>query len=420
MENLFKALPCFIFRFLRRPQLLRKEDWGHDQSVDGRSDSSGRRGGSVEEGRKADGVAALRPGRDDGIDYGGARERVLGLAGTADRQDRAGRGSGSQSPEAVNDRSLAAIKKQIAALDVERFEVGLREAKTGLMMNRQWSRAEVEQSAAWLKRMNAKGNDVYIRPAGDHGLILVDDLKADKISSMAKDGFTSAATIETSPGNYQVWVKISDKPLSVEARRLGARSLAKHYSGDMNSADGQHYGRLAGFTNQKPEHARAGRQPFVLARECSGSLAAAAPSFTARIEQHIDKAEAKEERAVRLKAIKTAPGGVIGSNPVRYYQHGAKRLLARYGDSTDLSRLDWMVGGDMAAAGFSAKQIEQVILDHSPQVESRKAGHVEDYARRTVQKLFADPDVIAKRDLNAAQERQRGRDRGSDYDMPGR
>jgi hypothetical protein len=103
-------------------------------------------------------------------------------------------------------------------MDVPRFEVGIREAKTGKMMNRKWSRAEVEQSTAWLKRMNAKGNDVYIRPAGEHGLVLVDDLTADKISSMAKDGFPSAATIETSPGNYQAWVKLSDKPLSAEVR----------------------------------------------------------------------------------------------------------------------------------------------------------------------------------------------------------
>ena len=38
-------------------------------------------------------------------------------------------------------------------MGVERFEVGIREAKTGQMMNREWSRAELEQSAPWLKRM---------------------------------------------------------------------------------------------------------------------------------------------------------------------------------------------------------------------------------------------------------------------------
>ena len=102
--------------------------------------------------------------------------------------------------------------------------MGIREAKTGQMMNREWSRAEVEQSAAWLKRMNAKGNDIYIRPAGEHGLVLVDDLTADKLASMNKDGFQSAARIETSPGNFQAWVKLSDKPLSADVRRVAAHN----------------------------------------------------------------------------------------------------------------------------------------------------------------------------------------------------
>jgi hypothetical protein len=105
---------------------------------------------------------------------------------------------------------------------VPRFEVGIREAKTGQMMNREWSRAELEQSAAWLKRMNAKGNDVYIRPAGEHGLVLVDDLAA---GAGAHEGgrLRPAATIETSPGNYQAWVKLSDKPLSADVRRIAAQ-----------------------------------------------------------------------------------------------------------------------------------------------------------------------------------------------------
>ena len=60
--------------------------------------------------------------------------------------------------------------------------MGLREAKTGQTMHRAWSRSDLVQSAAWLKRMNAQGHDVYIRPAGEHGLVLVDDLKPQALS----------------------------------------------------------------------------------------------------------------------------------------------------------------------------------------------------------------------------------------------
>ena len=365
--------------------------------------------------RPADGVEALRPSPVDRAGYSGARERVLALAGTADRAEPTGRESGSRPLEARRDRSLEAIQRQINALDVPRFEVGIREAKTGQMMNREWSRAEVEQSAAWLKRMNAKGNDVYIRPAGEHGLVLVDDLTADKLSSMAKDGFPSAATIETSPGNYQAWVKLSDKPLSAEARRIAAQGLAKHYGGDMNSADSKHYGRLAGFTNQKPKHTRDGRQPYVLAHDCPGKAATAAPAYLERIEQGLDKAEAQKERQKRLEALQTAKPGYGGYDPIKEYQRQAQRLMAKYGDGADLSRMDWMIAQDMAKGGrFTVQDIEKGIRECSPNVESRKAGHTEDYARRTAEKAWSAPEVQQYRQEQAQEQaRQAKRDRDS-------
>ena len=364
--------------------------------------------------RPADGVEALRLSPVDRAGYSGARERVLALAGTADRAEPTGRESGSRPPEARRDRSLEALQRQITALDVPRFEVGIREAKTGQMMNREWSRSEVEQSAAWLKRMNAKGNDVYIRPAGEHGLVLVDDLTADKISSMAKDGFPSAATIETSPGNYQSWVKLSDKPLSAETRRIAAQGLAKHYGGDMNSADSRHYGRLAGFTNQKPQHTRDGRQPYVLAHDCPGKAATAAPAYLERIEQGLDRAEAQKERETRLEAIQAVSTGHKTYDPVREYQRQAQRLITKYGDKADLSRMDWMIATDMAKSGnWTQQDVEKGIREASPALESRKTGHIEDYAKRTAEKAWAAPEVQQHRQERAQEQaREAKRDRG--------
>lgn len=390
---------------------------GIGEGLQGRSGSSGQSSRQPEPSRPADGVEALRPSRGDGVGYGGARERVLALAGTADRAEPTGRESGSRPLEARRDRSLEAIQRQINALDVPRFEVGIREAKTGQMMNREWSRAEVEQSTAWLKRMNAKGNDVYIRPAGEHGLVLVDDLTADKISSMAKDGFPSVATIETSPGNYQAWVKLSDKPLSAEVRERAAKGLAKHYGGDMNSADSRHYGRLAGFTNQKPKHTRDGRQPYVLAHDCPGKAATAAPAYLERIEQGLDKAETQKERQKRLEALQTAKPGYGSHDPIREYQRQAQRLVTKYGDGADLSRMDWMIAQDMAKSGrFTVQDIEKGIRECSPNVESRKAGHTEDYAKRTAANAWQSPEVQQHRQ-EQAQERQA--QRGRDRDSPG-
>jgi truncated hemoglobin YjbI len=337
------------------------------------------------------------------------------LAGTVtDHQEQSRRTGGSRVPETRRDRSLEAIQRQINALGTPRFEVGIREAKTGKMMNREWSHAEVEQSTAWLKRMNAQGNDIYIRPAGAHGLVLVDDLTADKLSSMANDGFISAATIETSPSNYQAWVKLSDQSLSPEVRKAAAQGLAQRYGGDLNSADSRHYGRLAGFTNQKPKHTTTdGRQPYVLAHDSPGMVAPAARAYLERIERWMDRVEVHEEQKTRLEAIKSVASGRKTFDPVREYQQQAQRLMARYGDGADFSRLDWMIAQDMAKSGrFTVQDIQRGIRDASPAIDSRKLGHIEDYAKRTAEKAWNSPEVENHHKQEHKQELEAKRDHG--------
>ena len=288
---------------------VQRPDQRSGQELEGGSSGGAEGRRQPQPSRGADGVEALRPSRGDGADYGGSRDRLLALAEAADRGNGAGPASGGGVPETRRDRSLEAIQRQITALDVPRFEVGIREPATGQMMNREWSRAELEQSAAWLKRQNAKGNDVYVRPAGNHGFVLLDDLKPQTLERMKREGFDPAATIETSPGNYQAWVKMSDKPLSADVRRVTAQALAQHFGGDPNSADSRHYGRLAGLTNQKPEHTRDGRQPYVLAHDCPGKVARAAPAYLERVGQAMDESAAQQERQRRLAALQAAKPG---------------------------------------------------------------------------------------------------------------
>jgi len=386
----------------------------------GSGSATGRR--QPEPSRAADGVAALRASGADGRTYGGARDRVLALVGPAQNRESAPArpARGSRVSETRPDRTATAIQRQITALGGERFEIGIRDQKTGRMMNREWERAEIERNTAWLKRMNARGNDVYIRPAGAHGLVLVDDLKPEALEQMKAKGFAPAATIETSPGNYQAWVKLSDTPVSDEMRRMAARGLAKSFGGDPNSADIRHYGRLVGLTNQKPEYRHAGRQPYVLAHDCSGKAARGALAYLARLDTHVDKVMTQQEQTRRLEAIKTAHLPLYGADPIHEYQRHAQRLLERYGSSADLSRLDWMISTDMAKSGrFTQFDIEKAILECSPNVESRKVGHIEDYAKRTAEKAWNAPEVLEYRKQQETMKQtacDRARNRGMGFE----
>ena len=179
----------------------------------------------------------------------------------------------------------------------------------GQTLQRAWTSAELEKGVGWLKRMNARGHDIAIRPAGEHGLVLVAGLTGDGVARMADAGWTPAATIETSPGRYQAWVKLSEKPVEPAVRAAGAVHLSESYGGDPPRAEGQAYGRLAGFTNQEPAVSHAGRPPYVLAHDCPGAVAPEAAAVLARIEQR-RKQEQEQEPAAKQAAKPAAKQGL--------------------------------------------------------------------------------------------------------------
>src|SRR5207253_2647217 len=123
----------------------------------------------------------------------------------------------------------------------------------------------VLRSVPWLCYQNRGGRNIYIRPKGEHNLSLVDDLKVRDIDTMKRSGFVPALVIETSPGNFQAWLK-HDKPLPRELGTAAARELARRFCGDLGAADWRHFGRATGLTNRKEKYRNpeTGLYPFVL------------------------------------------------------------------------------------------------------------------------------------------------------------
>ena len=187
---------------------------------------------------------------------------------------------------------------------MERFAVTLHDAETGQELHRTWDQDELEHAVGWLKRMNARGHDVSIQPAGEHSLVLLDGLTGPTLERMEHEGWTPAATIETSPGTYQAWVKLSEAPVSAPVRELAAQGLAAHYEADSLGAEIEPTGRLAGFTNQEAEHTREGYQPYVLAHDCPGTTAPGAEAYLERIEQRLLEVKAEQERQREVERLR--------------------------------------------------------------------------------------------------------------------
>jgi hypothetical protein len=61
-----------------------------------------------------------------------------------------------------------------------------------------------------LKYRNARGSHIYVRLSGEHRYTALDDLSEISLAKLAVDGFTPCAVVETSYGNFQVWLKHPD------------------------------------------------------------------------------------------------------------------------------------------------------------------------------------------------------------------
>lgn len=290
------------------------------------------------------------------------------------------------------------------------YEVGIRD-RQGRMLSRTWSKEEVLKSLPWLKRENAKGADIYIRPGGadSQGIVLVDDLSAGQVERMKAAGFPPAVLVETSPQNHQAWVRLSQYPLSPQVASLASKALAKQYDGDPNSADWRHFGRLAGFTNRKPEHvSEAGSCPWVLCHEASGHIAQAGEMMIRRAEEAIERMMMEKDKAERIKAAYEASERPVRAfSGVHEYQRQLRLLHERYGADMDYSKADFMISRDMVANGYPLDTVAEAIYHASPGLAKRKAGHENDYIERTINAVLNDPS-IARQIQNRSNEQEHG------------
>ena len=282
-------------------------------------------------------------------------------------------------------RTVEAVQRQVEAMAAEVFEVGLfkPDAHDGeaVMVPRVWDRDSLARSVPWLRHQNRDGRNIYIRPKGEHHLSLIDDLTQDAIGQMKIAGFSPALVVETSPGNFQAWLKHPER-LDKEMGTAAARALAQRFGGDIGAADWRHFGRLSGFTNRKEKYrdATTGLHPFVKLVEAGGAVYPAAGRFLKEVVQGIEsrQREEQERRAVRasiysphIQAMKSID--VFRADP-------------RYGG--DGTRIDLAYAVYAIAHGRTEAEVEAAIrsrdLSHKG---SERRQH--DYVERTIKKALA-------------------------------
>ncbi|MCU7800449.1 MAG: RepB family DNA primase [gamma proteobacterium symbiont of Lucinoma myriamae] len=290
------------------------------------------------------------------------------------------------------DRTVEAVRSQVRAFQCKTFELGIRDQKTGkTIIKRDWTIKEIENSIKFFKYQNYQSHHIYIRPSGSQGIILMDDLTISTLLEMEEQRVLPALVVETSPMNYQAWIRVSHEPILPELATATAKKLADRFNADPNSADWRHFGRLAGFTNQKPEHIQSnGRFPYVLLREAKGIITPNAQELLEEGEKLLIaiKADQIKEREKLKQLIAEGKKNKPNQNPSDFFSQELNKIKTYYKGTLDFSKIDWVIAKKMAHAGFNGDEIKQAIAEASPDLYERKKGHIENYINRTVNKVF--------------------------------
>lgn len=257
------------------------------------------------------------------------------------------------------------------------FEVGIYDGQQERMIIRQWDVGTIRQHLRWLRRSNAQGNNIYIRPRHpEYRFTLLDDLPLETAGAINRRG--AVAIVETSPANFQAWIR-HDLPLDPATSTRVAKILAAEHGADPSSADFRHFGRLPGFTNRKPKHRmRNGLFPFVrlYAADCTAPFWTQSAIAAARAQLASEREEAARLRAIRLAAPRQGLDKAIGD-------FHADRAFGG-----DLHRADMAYALYAASRGLTAAEIAQTILHARDLSHKGSPARQLEYATRTAEKAF--------------------------------
>jgi hypothetical protein len=298
--------------------------------------------------------------------------------------------------------TLQAIRRQLAGMPHELYLIRLihhttREPFPG---ERLWTAPQLGYVPAvrFLRMRNREGCDICIQPyaAQDRnaGYILVDLDRTNPavIENMRANGHDPCVVLQTSPGHLQAWIHLSTSPLEPAVATAVGKQLARIYGGDLASTDWRHLGRLAGFTNQKPQRRTpGGYAPWVkivhahpgLARNADGLLQSAIQLPAPALPLTQETIPGKPSACVgRLQNI--VPQSIAAAEATQIYQDWMQRWrIAERFPQPDWSIVDFWIARQLLSQGTSAEQVRAILQLASPHFP-RRHSDPGDYLQRTV------------------------------------
>jgi hypothetical protein len=302
--------------------------------------------------------------------------------------------------------TLQAMRRQLAAMPHDLYLVRLihYQTKRAFPGERLWTAAQLTHAATvrFLRVRNREGCDVYLHPYAEErnpGYILVDldDTGPGVVETMRANGHEPCVVLQTSPGNLQAWMQVSATPIEAAVASRVGKQLADIYGGDLASTDWCHLGRLAGFTNQKPQRRNwRGYSPWVKVLHARAGLATQGAALLQTAE-HGWSSPASLGQSPRLPlpapTLTSATDSTSPTASAKIYVRWLHRLrIPERFPQPDWSIADKWIAKELLLRGTPALQVATILRGGSPGFP-RQHSHPDDYLRRTLARATRELEV---------------------------
>jgi hypothetical protein len=290
--------------------------------------------------------------------------------------------------------TLHAVRRQLAAMPNDFYFVRLIHGSTRKVCpgERVWDMGHLTRASVlrFLRSRNLQGFAIYVLPYAEYrngGYILLDldHPTSDVLPRMRAHGHEPCVVLQTSPRHFQAWIRVSTTPLEPVIATLISRQLAHTYGGDWASTDWHHLGRLAGFTNQKPQRrAASGSAPWVKILQARPILASTAQDLLRSAAQAVAQHPTSVRPMIQTPLHGSPESSMTAQGAVRIYQSWLQpwHIQQRFAQ-VDWSIVDLWLARKLLAIGISSAQVEAIIRLGSPDFP-RQHGNPQDYLRRTL------------------------------------
>lgn len=317
------------------------------------------------------------------------------------------------------ERKKQAWQAQHKALQAEQYRITLkgRGSKDGITINLGkkdneeifFTARDIEEKIPALSRQNMLGFDIYITPIDSkNNYLVVDDLTEENLKEI-KGFYSSPALVQQSSENnvqaiYKLPKDIADQPM---ANKI-VSYLNKKY-GDPKFSGAVHPFRMAGFSNKKAGKNNA----FTTIREVNKGLDMNLIEFAEDLNKQ--QAQAKDNDLLDSFDNRVLDNSAIAKD----YQTEIRQirgLAVSKGWEVDMSRIDFNACKGLFKKGYQAEEIEEVLAQHSPNIEHRKH-NIQDYTDRTVRNAWNGLDEASKEQHRTALNRRIKADSATEEDM---